>query len=510
MTYKILGLLANHTCNNIKYNISLNNIKLIHKNLNDICVIDTINIDYGNKLCNHLKKLYKINNYFFIENNSYFDFGKWIYALKNIDYSIYDYILLINDSIILSDEINNFFNSLNNVDNNINLYGYNDSSQIKYHYQSYLFAINIRIVNKFINFIESKKNLIFDLESLVHNIELNLCEIDENHDSFIKIGNKYNKDLNLYWENERLYKYLLTKKIFSIIKLKKIFDIQKEYKFILYKENIEDFNYNFYREYYNINNLSDKELLDNFIEYGQYEGKKYKPNFNVLLPNYYRDFLNNLGLLYFFDVPEDFDIYYYKQNNTEIMDLSLIDTIFHYINDGYHKKRKYNKNNNILYSNNNFCIDYYKNNDKYKFNNNINNINNINNDDINDFNPEIYKSIYDDLQSLNDNELISHYLNIGIKENRIYKIPDDFDPEFYKNIYDDLKSLNDSELISHYLNNGIKENRSYKIPDDFDLDFYKTIYDDLKSFNDNELISHYLNNGIKENRIYKKLSSEPF
>jgi len=198
MTYKILGLIANHTCNNIKYNISLNNINLIHKYLNNICIIDTINEEYGNKLYNNLKNLSIINNYFFIENDSYFDFGKWIYALKNINYTDYDYILLINDSIILCNEINNFFIYLNNINNDINLYGYNDSSQIKYHYQSYLFAINTRIVNKFINFIESKKNLIFDLQSLIYSVELNLCEIDKNHDCFIKIGNDYNKHKNLY------------------------------------------------------------------------------------------------------------------------------------------------------------------------------------------------------------------------------------------------------------------------------------------------------------------------
>ena len=563
MVYKILGLFANHTCNNIKYNISLNNILMIYKYLTNICIIDTINQNYGNKLYNNLKNFSIINNYFFIENDNYFDFGKWIYALKNIDYSSYDYILLINDSIILSNEINKFFIYLNNINDNINLYGYNDSSQIKYHYQSYFFIINIKIVNKFINFIESKKNLIFDLNSLVHNIELNLCEIDQNHDCFIKIGNEYNKDKNLYWENETLYKYLLTKKIFSIVKLKKIIDIQKEYKFVVYDKNIKNFNYNFYRTYYNYNNLSDQELLIDFIENGQHEGKKHIPSFNVLLPDYYREFLNNIGLLYFFDVPEDFDIYYYKKNSKDINDLNLIDTIFHYINIGYHQGRKYNKDN-IIYSNN--VKNFYEkinntklyNNNEFNFNYEINEINDINNEidldskipeDFNlliyknnyndliklnneelinhyinygkkegriydkylikkcilpeDFNPYIYKNIYKDLENLNENELKEHYLNNGINEGRFYKIPEDFNPYIYKNIYKDLENLNENELKEHYLNNGINEGRFYKIPEDFNPCIYKNIYEDLKLLNNNELIIHYINNGIKEKRIYK-------
>ena len=94
----------------------------------------------------------------------------------------------------------------------IDLYAYNDSSQIKYHYQSYLFLIKALNMNTFINFFESKKNLIVDLESLVVNVELNMTKIYENHDVFLKIGNEWNKSKNLYWENEELYSYLLSKK----------------------------------------------------------------------------------------------------------------------------------------------------------------------------------------------------------------------------------------------------------------------------------------------------------
>jgi hypothetical protein len=38
--YKILGLIANHTCSNIKYNISLNNIITLKDNLTNITIIE--------------------------------------------------------------------------------------------------------------------------------------------------------------------------------------------------------------------------------------------------------------------------------------------------------------------------------------------------------------------------------------------------------------------------------------------------------------------------------------
>ena len=144
--YKILAIFANHTTNIIKYNLTLNNLSFIKSNVTNIVIVDSKNEMYAQKLCNDLEEDNKVNNFFFIDNDNYYDFGKWIYALKNINYDNYDYILLLNDSIIFNEHINNYFINLNNT-NNINLYGYNDSTQIKYHYQSYFFSINKNIVN---------------------------------------------------------------------------------------------------------------------------------------------------------------------------------------------------------------------------------------------------------------------------------------------------------------------------------------------------------------------------
>ena len=81
-----------------------------------------------------------------------------------------------------------------------------------------------------------------------------------------------------------------------------------------------------------------------------------------------------------------------------------------------------------------------------------------------DFNPSLYKNIYNDLNNLSENELKLHYLNYGIKENRVYKLnlPYDFNTNIYRNLNNDLKDLSNNELKLHYLNYGIKEKRKYK------------------------------------------------
>jgi hypothetical protein len=552
--YNILALISNHTNSIIKYNISLSNISLIKKHVNDIIIIDSENEIIAEKLSNDLKDDNKIKQYLFIKNNYYYDFGKWIHALENIDYRKYDYILFLNDSIILTENINNFFYYIQNVMQNVNIYGYNDSTQLQYHYQSYCFLLNVSIINKFIDFFNSRKEFIYDLDSLVRNIELNLHNIDDNRDCFLKIGNDYNMSKNLFWENDILYQYLLSKKIIGIMKLKKIFDMQREYKITIHGHSIENFNYNFYKTYYDdLNDMSDEQLLDHFIEYGQYEGRRYNNSINTLLVNYYRDQLDSVKLLYFFDIPSDFDIFYYKKNNDDLRNLSNMETIFHYINFGYYEGRIYNKlNSKNLYFNSFY---FSKLSNKYTYDeedlNNLNietymilNYNKSNTSYISvlkdylvrgkkekllctkkdlenillNFDINIYKLLNKNLDNLNNLDVIKHYIENNL-ENGKYNVPNDFNCSMYKSIYSDLSNKNDYELKLHYLQYGKKEGRKYKLPDDFNPIIYQKIYKDLINKSVEELINHYLYYGIKENRIYnspdnfdievyKKLNSE--
>jgi hypothetical protein len=536
MKYNILLLIANHTSNKIKYNITLNNLFHISEFVTDIVIIDTNNENYSELLYEDLKGNKKIKEHLFIDNDQYFDFGKWIYYLNKTNINNYDYILFLNDSIILTPDICNYFNYIDNVmTDDVTLYAYNDSSQIKYHYQSYLFLLKKNIINLFIDFFNNRKNLIKDLNTLVINIELCMCEIHNNHSVFLKIGNEYNLSKNLYWENEDLYKYLLNKNIFAIIKIKKIYDIQKEYKITIYGHSINNFDYNFYKEYYEFNNMTDDELLDHFINYGQYEGRKHNKIFNVLLPDYYRTKLNNMSLLYFFDVPDDFDVYYYKKNNSDITHLSILETIFHYISDGYYEGRVYNKINSKNEYLNNYYIkivnkleDCNKNIpndfnlyssillngylDKYYYlgllKENIKNNNNLYKKDvfqekIVNFDIENYKKM-NNINHLDNLHIIQHYIdNIDNNTEKIYKLPSDFDYVEYKKNYKDLSKLNNKDLEEHYLLYGLKENRLYKLPSDFDPKVYKSLYNDLSILNDDELKRHYMNNGAYEKRIYK-------
>ena len=72
------------------------------------------------------------------------------------------------------------------------------------------------------------------------------------------------------------------------------------------------------------------------------------------------------------------------------------------------------------------------------------------------FNVQIYKVLNQDLSFMNENQLISHYLNFGINEKRNYHfdLPEDFDAFEYQILNNDLSNLNEVELKRHYFLHG--------------------------------------------------------
>ena len=87
--------------------------------------------------------------------------------------------------------------------------------------------------------------------------------------------------------------------------------------------------------------------------------------------------------------------------------------------------------------------------------------------------------------------------------NNNFSFPIDFDFNIYSK-YNDLGNMDASSLIKHYLENGMNENRIYKLPDNFDINYYRINNRDIVNFNYDEIITHYVNFGYQEGRKYNK------
>jgi hypothetical protein len=124
----------------------------------------------------------------------------------------------------------------------------------------------------------------------------------------------------------------------------------------------------------------------------------------------------------------------------------------------------------------------------------------------NDFNYLTYIQINNDLNHMEKEEAINHYINHGIYENRDYKytLPEDFDTNEYRLLNFDLSSLSNEELIEHYIYHGSKENRNYKltVPADYNYLEYLNLNSDLSNLSENEAKRHYTLHGHFEKRAY--------
>jgi hypothetical protein len=216
---RILILFACHSDSKLKLNTIRNNLAYLLQNKNvDIAVINSKNTAFSNEV-QLLCALCRLN-YYEIDNSSLFDFGKWLYLLENIDYSPYSFISFTNDSIFLESSLAHFFNLT--IRNNYDLFGYNDSTQQRYHYQSYLFSLKNTAIPTFVQFIKNKREQIHCQDDVINHYEIQMTDQFCNHGVFLNIGKlNTNYGSNIFFTNDRLYLQLLKSKLLPFVKIKR-------------------------------------------------------------------------------------------------------------------------------------------------------------------------------------------------------------------------------------------------------------------------------------------------
>jgi len=180
---KFLTLMACHSDRVLKKFTIINNINKVNFKNNDIVIINSENTPFGASIREESKNIVK--EYIEVANDiNTLDIGKFMIGLEKYNYLNYDFVVFINDSIIITNPINHFYNIM--LKRNHDLFGINSSQQIKYHYQSYLFGIKSSAIIKLINFYQLKKPLLNSgYNGVVNNIELELCNNFENKGCFL-------------------------------------------------------------------------------------------------------------------------------------------------------------------------------------------------------------------------------------------------------------------------------------------------------------------------------------
>ena len=321
--------------NNSVINNELNNTdnkeKINYEKKNIFNKFEKTNRFYNKDYFNKKNKIYKyiLNNN--LKKNDFDDLAKdnIINILNNLDYKKFDYITFINDNYIYCENLKDYFNYVNKYQ--LDFYSYTDSTEYIYHFQLYLFTIKSSSVLKFKKFINTTidENIVFKIHLLF-----------EKKMPFLKIAYLKNNIDNNIFHNTKFFYELIKKKILPIINLNMLFSIKNNYKYTFYQNIPEYFDIDIYKSNKDLAHYNDEQLYSHFLNYGQYEFRVFS-NYNYVLPKFIRNYLKEYNILIYFDVPEDFNVFKYREYNSDLNNLNIRDLLIHWINYGYYEDRKY-------------------------------------------------------------------------------------------------------------------------------------------------------------------------
>lgn len=358
-----LGVFLNNTTSFLKNKVNLNNFINLSNDFSGIIIID-VNNDLSQNLKNEIEtNLYKNNILveYFLDDALYetrdFNINKINMILKKPDLLNYKYITFIHDKYIYTDSISEYLKYVS--EHNLDFCTFTDSLNDNYNYQyeTFIFSIkneNIKIISNIIN-----KN-----KYIIGNEEIKADELN-NNDFDINIIHKqklfenslpYLKLAYLYKNSERfdgniflndIYKelYIIGKIPIISIEHLNFFKNNYKYKYFIFSEIPENFDIDVYKK--NVPELinSDNNVLkQNFLNQGQFLYKNYstcKNYINYVLPDYLRTSLSKCKLLYFFDVPDNFNVYKYKEHNFDLHGFNETQLIIHWLNYGHSENRLY-------------------------------------------------------------------------------------------------------------------------------------------------------------------------
>ena len=217
---KYLVIIACHCNTYYKLLVIKQNIKYLINDSTDFLIVNSCNLSYNSQLRDFCKTNSSIT-YMESKNENTYDFGKWIFGLKAFNYSKYNFIVFTNDSFIIHAPIDHYFNLV--YKNNVEFYGYNSSTQNRYHYQSYLFSIKVESIDKFINNFNIKRGSIRNQQDVIFKYELTMTDWFITKKCFLNIGIlPSNKQRNIFFTNHALYSNLKKTNLLPFTKIKSI------------------------------------------------------------------------------------------------------------------------------------------------------------------------------------------------------------------------------------------------------------------------------------------------
>ena len=343
-----IGIFINNTINKKNIEINYHNLLTLYNKFDKVYISDN-----NNKHSKSLKEKFNdLDHIIQYELNEGFNlFNKINIILKDFNFKNDYHITLITDEYIYLNDLEHYFNFVNK--SKYDIISYTDSTEIYYHIQFNIFTIKHNLFNLFYDLLKkyiqlSNENTKFN--HLFIDFLKELVMLSNKKGIFCKVAyldSIFKK--NIYLSNSNHYHYLINNNILPIISVKYLDNFNQNYdkQNFVFKEIPLDFDYNIYKKYSDLKDLNNNEIIKHFINFGQFECRKYKSK-EIILPENIYNLLNNINLVKYFDFPEYFDFHYYKKLNPDLNDLNKLDLKKHWFNFGVYENREYSQISSII------------------------------------------------------------------------------------------------------------------------------------------------------------------
>jgi len=217
---KYLVIIACHCNTEYKLLTIKQSVKYLMNDSTELLIVNSFNLSHNNQLRDFCASQSNITYIEAVNDNTY-DFGKWIHGLNIFNYSKYNFVIFTNDSFIIHAPIDHYFNLV--YKNNVEFYGYNSSTQGRYHYQSYLFSIKKESINTFIHNFNIRRGSISNQIDVITHYELTMTDWFSSKNCFLNIGIfTSHKEKNIFFTNNTLYDKLKKTNLLPFTKIKSI------------------------------------------------------------------------------------------------------------------------------------------------------------------------------------------------------------------------------------------------------------------------------------------------
>jgi hypothetical protein len=217
---KFLVIIACHCDCDRKMNTIQNNLQYFLFHTVEVVIVNSAGLPQNSHLQTFCSQ-YPSVHYMETANAVTLDYGKWIEVLTSRPTFSADFVVLTNDSYFMHENIHHFFHLA--IQKNVQLFAYNDSLQMRYHFQSYLFVLRRDAVSTFVQRVRQKEANIHSYNDVILLYELNMRHWFQSKDVYLKIAGS-TRGANIFFNSPQLYQKLKESQLLPFTKLKAVSD----------------------------------------------------------------------------------------------------------------------------------------------------------------------------------------------------------------------------------------------------------------------------------------------